>query len=159
MSIRIIYPGTFDPITHGHMDLLNRACALFDHVILAIAESTNKKTHFTLNERADLASKATAHLNNIEVTCFNGLLIHFAQQKKASVLLRGIRSTSDFEHEWQLCHINRRMMPALESVFLMPSEQWAFVSSSLVKEIARYQGDVSPFVPDGVKQALLLKPF
>ncbi|ASX26638.1 pantetheine-phosphate adenylyltransferase [Candidatus Williamhamiltonella defendens] len=155
MSIRVIYPGTFDPITNGHLDLVSRACALFDHVILAIAESPNKKTLFSLNERVDLAKGATAHLNNIEVTSFHGLLIHFAQQKNIPILLRGIRSFSDFEQEWQLCHMNHRIMPELETLFLMPSEKWSFISSSLVKEIAQYRGDVSAFVPDCVREALL----
>ncbi|WP_158379385.1 pantetheine-phosphate adenylyltransferase [Candidatus Williamhamiltonella defendens] len=155
MSIRVIYPGTFDPITNGHVDLVSRACSLFDHVILAIADSANKKTLFSLNERVDFATDATAHLNNIEVTSFHGLLIHFAQQKNTPILLRGIRSISDFEQEWQLCHMNHRIMPELETLFLMPAEKWDFISSSLVKEIAQYRGDLTPFVPDCVKKALL----
>ena len=148
MQKRAIYPGTFDPITNGHIDIVTRATQMFDHVILAIAASPSKKPMFTLEERVALAQQATAHLGNVEVMGFSDLMANFA---------RSLRAVADFEYEMQLAHMNRHLMPQLESVFLMPSKEWSFISSSLVKEVARHQGDVTHFLPENVHQALMDK--
>lgn len=154
MEKRAIYPGTFDPMTNGHLDLVTRAASMFDHVILAIAASPSKKPMFTLEERVDLATQVTAHLPNVEVLGFSELMAHFAQHQNAHILVRGLRAVSDFEYEMQLANMNRHLMPTLESVFLMPSKEWSFISSSLVKEVARHGGDIAPFVPEQIAQAL-----
>ncbi|ELY4221222.1 pantetheine-phosphate adenylyltransferase [Cronobacter sakazakii] len=157
MTTRAIYPGTFDPITNGHLDIITRAASMFDELILAVAASPHKKTMFSLDERVALAQKAAAHLQNVSVTGFSDLMANFAQTQQANVLVRGLRTAGDFEYEMQLAHMNRHLMPTLESVFLMPSKEWSFISSSLVKEVARHQGDVSHFLPAHVHQALLEK--
>lgn len=157
MSTKAIYPGTFDPITLGHLDIVSRAARMFDHIILAIAASPSKKPMFTLEERVELARQVTAHLDNVEVMGFSDLMANFAQAQKANVLVRGIRAVADFEYELQLAHMNRHLLPTLESVFLMPSEGYSFVSSSLVKEVARHGGDVTAFLPAPVHQALMAK--
>lgn len=157
MSTKAIYPGTFDPMTLGHLDIVSRAARMFDHIVLAIAASPGKKPLFTLEERVDLAREVTAHLDNIEVVGFSDLMANFARTQQASVLVRGIRAVADFEYELQLAHMNRHLLPTLESVFLMPSEGYSFVSSSLVKEVARHGGDVTAFLPVPVHQALLAK--
>lgn len=154
MEKRAIYPGTFDPMTNGHLDLVTRAASMFDHVILAIAASPSKKPMFTLEERVGLATQVTAHLPNVEVLGFSELMAHFAQHQNAHILVRGLRAVSDFEYEMQLANMNRHLMPTLESVFLMPSKEWSFISSSLVKEVARHGGDIAPFVPEQIAQAL-----
>ncbi|SLM61345.1 MULTISPECIES: pantetheine-phosphate adenylyltransferase [Dickeya] len=154
---RAIYPGTFDPMTNGHLDLLTRATRMFDHLILAIAASPGKNTLFTLEERVSLAKAATGHLNNVDVIGFTDLMANFAHQQHATILVRGLRAVSDFEYELQLAKMNHHLMPTLESVFLMPSEQWSFISSTLVKEVARHGGDVSHFLPPPVASALLEK--
>lgn len=157
MQKRAIYPGTFDPITNGHIDIVTRATQMFDHVILAIAASPSKKPMFTLEERVELAQQATAHLGNVEVVGFSDLMANLARNQHATVLIRGLRAVADFEYEMQLAHMNRHLMPELESVFLMPSKEWSFISSSLVKEVARHQGDVTHFLPENVHQALMAK--
>ncbi|MBA5237395.1 pantetheine-phosphate adenylyltransferase [Pectobacterium aroidearum] len=157
MTTKAIYPGTFDPLTNGHLDLLTRASRLFDHVVLAIAASPSKNTLFTLDERVALAKGATGHLSNVEVVGFSDLMAHFAQQQHANILVRGLRAVADFEYELQLAKMNHHLMPTLESVFLMPSEEWSFISSSLVKEVARHGGDVSHFLPDAIVSALMEK--
>ncbi|EOW6698580.1 pantetheine-phosphate adenylyltransferase [Cronobacter sakazakii] len=157
MTTRAIYPGTFDPITNGHLDIITRAASMFDGLILAVAASPHKKTMFSLDERVALAQQAAAHLQNVSVTGFSDLMANFAQAQQANVLVRGLRTAGDFEYEMQLAHMNRHLMPTLESVFLMPSKEWSFISSSLVKEVARHQGDVSHFLPAHVHQALLEK--
>lgn len=154
MEKRAIYPGTFDPMTNGHLDLVTRAASMFDHVILAIAASPSKKPMFTLEERVALATQVTAHLPNVEALGFSELMAHFAQHQNAHILVRGLRAVSDFEYEMQLANMNRHLMPTLESVFLMPSKEWSFISSSLVKEVARHGGDIAPFVPEQIAQAL-----
>lgn len=154
MEKRAIYPGTFDPMTNGHLDLVTRAANMFDHVILAIAASPSKKPMFSLEERVALATQVTAHLPNVEVLGFSELMAHFAQHQNANILVRGLRAVSDFEYEMQLANMNRHLMPTLESVFLMPSKEWSFISSSLVKEVARHSGDIAPFVPEIIAQAL-----
>ena len=157
MGTKAIYPGTFDPITNGHIDIVTRAAGMFDKVLLAIAASPSKKPMFSLDERIALAEQATAHLVNVEVIGFSDLMANFARAQQANILIRGLRAVADFEYEMQLEHMNRHLMPTLESVFLMPCKEWSFISSSLVKEVARHQGDVSHFLPPNVHQALLNK--
>nr|HDI1586729.1 pantetheine-phosphate adenylyltransferase [Klebsiella pneumoniae] len=157
MSTKAIYPGTFDPITNGHIDIVTRAASMFDKVVLAIAASPSKKPMFSLDERIALAEQATAHLVNVEVIGFSDLMANFARAQQANILIRGLRAVADFEYEMQLAHMNRHLTPTLESVFLMPCKEWSFISSSLVKEVARHQGDVSHFLPANVHQALLNK--
>ena len=157
MQKRAIYPGTFDPITNGHIDIVTRAAAMFDELILAIAASPSKKPMFSLDERVALAQQATAHLQNVTVVGFSDLMANFARDQQATILIRGLRAVADFEYEMQLAHMNRHLMPELESVYLMPSKEWSFISSSLVKEVARHQGDVAHFLPQPVHQALLDK--
>jgi pantetheine-phosphate adenylyltransferase len=157
MLKRAIYPGTFDPITNGHIDIVTRAASMFDQVILAIAASPGKKPLFDLEERVALAKTATAHLSNVEIVGFSDLMANFARAQQANILIRGLRAVADFEYEMQLAHMNRHLMPELESVFLMPSKEWSFISSSLVKEVARHAGDVSHFLPENVHQALLAR--
>lgn len=157
MSTKAIYPGTFDPMTNGHLDIVTRAALLFDHVILAIAASPGKKPMFTLDERVELATQVTTHLNNVEVIGFSDLMANFAKMQGANVLVRGLRAVSDFEYEMQLANMNRHLLPTLESVFMMPTKEWSFISSSLVKEVARHGGDITPFLPQVITQALMEK--
>ncbi|MEO5623639.1 MAG: pantetheine-phosphate adenylyltransferase [Dokdonella sp.] len=149
-----VYPGTFDPITNGHIDLACRASPLFDRVIVAIADSSNKAPTFSLAERMELAQTALAGAANVEVRGFAGLLADFVEETGAGVILRGLRAVSDFEYEFQLASMNRHLIPAAETLFLTPAEQYSFISSSLVREIARLGGDVSGFVPPAVAKAL-----
>lgn len=150
-----IYPGTFDPITNGHADLVFRAVRLFDRVVVAVAASGSKRPTFTLDERVRLAREALADLDGrVEVVGFDSLLADFVDVVGANVILRGLRAVSDFEYEFQLASMNRRLAPHVETVFLTPAEQYAFISSTLVREIASHGGDVSPFVHPGVVDAL-----
>jgi len=151
---RVIYPGTFDPITNGHVDLVERAARLFDEVVVAIAYSEKKSPLFSLDERVTLCRDALAHLPNIEVCGFSNLLAEFTRSKQANCVLRGLRAVSDFEYEFQLANMNRAMYPEFESIFLTPSEHLSFISSSLVREIAAMNGDITPFVPGNVSAAL-----
>ena len=157
MHTKAIYPGTFDPITNGHIDLVERAAKLFNQVIVGVANNPSKKPRFTLDERVKLAIAVTKHLDNVIVVGFSGLLVDFAKEYQATVLIRGLRAVSDFEYEFQLANMNRRLYPELESVFLTPAEQNSFISSTLVKEVALHCGDVSQFVPDIVSAALNTK--
>lgn len=157
MQKRAIYPGTFDPLTNGHLDIVTRASAMFDEVVLAIAASPGKKPLFDLDERVVLARQATAHLANVEIVGFSDLMANFARAQRANILIRGLRAVADFEYEMQLAQMNRHLMPTLESVFLMPAKEWSFISSSLVKEVARHSGDVGHFLPPVIHQALLNK--
>ena len=149
-----VYPGTFDPITNGHTDLVSRAARVFSKVIIAIAESPLKKPLFSLEKRIELSRNEMAHLENVEVVGFSNLLVEFVQQIGASVIVRGLRAVSDFEYEFQLASMNRHLAPAVETLFLTPDEDYSFISSSLVKEIARLNGDVSEFVCEEVQQAM-----
>ena len=149
-----VYPGTFDPITNGHIDLVSRAARVFTKVIVAIAESPHKKPLLSLDERILLSRHELRALENVEVLGFSNLLVEFVQQAGAGVLIRGLRAVSDFEYEFQLASMNRHLAPNVETLFLTPDEEYSFISSSLVKEIARLDGDVSEFVSDEVRQAM-----
>jgi pantetheine-phosphate adenylyltransferase len=149
-----MYPGTFDPVTNGHIDLIERACQIFDKLYVAVAISANKSPLFELDERVRLIQHSTAKIPKVEVVGFDSLSIDFAVELDAQVLVRGLRAVSDFEYEFQLASANRRLAPEVETVFLTPLETNSFLSSSLVKEIASHGGDVSSFVPEEVGQAL-----
>jgi len=150
----VIYPGTFDPITNGHVDLTERASRLFDNVVVAIAHSEKKTPLFSLEERVQLCEASLAHLENVQVEGFSNLLTDFAKSKGSSCVLRGLRAVADFEYEFQLANMNRAIYPEFESVFLTPSEHLSYISSSLVREIAAMGGDITPFVPAPVAEAL-----
>ncbi len=149
-----IYPGTFDPITNGHSDLVARAARLFDHVVVAVASNPGKAPTFGLERRVAMAHAVLAHLDNVEITPFSTLLVDLVRQYEEGVLLRGLRAVSDFEHEFQLAGMNRRLAPDVETLFLTPAEQHAYISSSLVREIAALGGDVGEFVHPMVRKAL-----
>lgn len=157
MNRVIVYPGTFDPITCGHEDLVKRALALFDGVIVAVAENTPKVPCFSLEERVELARLALGGLDNVRVESFSGLLVDFVRSQGACMVLRGLRAVSDFEYEFQLAGMNRRLAPEMETVFLTPAEQHMFVSASMVREIARLHGDVRPFVHPMVAERLIAR--
>ena len=154
MNVKAIYPGTFDPITNGHTDLVKRAAKLFDEVILAIAYNPNKKPFFELEQRVEIAKSVLAEHKNVTVLGFSGLLADLAKEYNAQVLVRGVRAVSDFEFEFQLASMNRRLNKGLETVFLTPAENNSFISSSLVKDVAIHGGDVSEFVDPIVVTAL-----
>ncbi len=154
MTKIVLYPGTFDPITNGHLDLIERASRLFDQVIVAVAESSGKEPLLNIDVRTDLVKESVKKFKNIHVCRFNGLLVELAKEKKANALLRGLRAVSDFEYEFQLANMNRHLFPELESLFLTPSEKYSFISSTLVREVASFGGDVSEFVPQIVHQKL-----
>ncbi len=154
MHRKAIYPGTFDPVTNGHADLIERASKMFTHVIVGIASNPSKKPLFTLDERVELIKQVTKDLDNVEVIGFTGLLADFAESQGATVLLRGLRAVSDFEYEFQLANMNRRLNPELESVFMTPSEENSFISSTLVKEVALHKGKVNEFCHPAVIAAL-----
>ncbi len=154
---RVIYPGTFDPITNGHKDLVERASRLFDEVLVAVAAGHHKKPLFDLNERVQLVQQVTAHLPNVKVCGFSQLLAKFVQEQQATAVLRGLRAVSDFEYEFQLANMNRQLFVDFETVFLTPSENLSYISSTLVREIARLGGDVSKFVAPEVVAAFNLK--
>ena len=151
---RAVYPGTFDPMTMGHVDLVNRASKLFDSVIIAIASSDSKKPMFSLEERIEIGNKIFADDPKVEVVGFSGLLVNFAKENDANILIRGLRVVADFEYEFQLANMNRAMSPDIESVFLPPKEEYSYISSSLVKEIATMGGDVTRFVDSVTLEAL-----
>jgi len=151
---RAVYPGTFDPMTMGHVDLVKRASKLFDSVIIAIASSDSKKPMFSLEERIELGNKIFADDPKVEVVGFSGLLVNFAKDNDANILIRGLRVVADFEYEFQLANMNRAMSPDIESVFLTPKEEYSYISSSLVKEIATMGGDVTRFVDPVTLEAL-----
>ncbi len=154
--IKVVYPGTFDPITRGHEDVVRRAAGLFDEVIVAVAES-REKTLFALDERVEMSRVIFADFANVRVEGFNGLLMNFVQAQDARVVLRGLRAVSDFEYEFQLAGMNRNLYPEVETLFLTPAEQYTFISASMVREVARFGGDVSKFVSPYVVKKLQQK--
>lgn len=156
-KITAIYPGTFDPVTLGHLDVLERASKMFDEVIISASEGSAKSTLFTVEERLEMLKSVTAKYKNVKADSFNGLLVHYAEKKKAKVIIRGLRAISDFEYEFQMALTNRKIFPELETVFLMPNEKYSYISSTFVREISKYSGDVSAFVPDLVKKKLARK--
>ena len=153
----ILYPGTFNPITHGHSNLIERASRLFGKVVVAIATSERKQPLFTLEERIDLCRQATSHLDNIEVVGFSGLIVNLAEEHQADAVLRGVRTMTDFDYELQMAGMNQAMLPDFETVFLTPANEFSFISSTLVREIASMDGNVSEFVHPAVLQALQAK--
>ena len=152
-----IYPGSFDPVTYGHLDLIHRAAKLFDRVIVAVANNESKKPLFSLAERKQLVRTSIPALRHVEVDSFSGLLVDYVEQRGGDAILRGLRAVSDFEFELQLALTNRKLNERVETIFMMPKETYAFLSSNVVKEIARLRGDVSPFVPAHVQRALVNK--
>jgi len=155
--IKAVYPGTFDPLTRGHEDLVRRASTLFDQLVLAIADSPAKRPYFTVDERIAMAREVLADVKNVQVLGFSGLLIDFVREQRARVVLRGLRAVSDFEYEFQLAGMNRHLYPEMETMFLTPSEQHMFISATLVREIAALSGDVSKFVDPRVQARLKQK--
>src|SRR3954471_9812319 len=151
---RAVYPGTFDPITRGHEDLVRRASNLFDEVIVAVADSRGKRPFFDVDERVDMAKEALAGYRNVRVEGFSGLLMEFLRKHDAKIIFRGLRAVSDFEYEFQMAGMNRKLYPDVETLFLTPAEQYMFVSATIVREIARFGGDVSQFVHPGVAARL-----
>lgn len=156
-TTKVIYPGTFDPLTHGHEDLVRRAARLFDHVVLAVADSQSKRPCFTPDERVDIARDVLKPYPNVSVMRFSGLLIDFARSQGANVIMRGLRAVSDFEYEFQLAGMNRNLYPEIETLFLTPSENFLFISATLVREIALLGGDVTKFVHPNVVARLKSK--
>ena len=153
----VVYPGTFNPITNGHTDLVERAARIFDHVIVAVGTSAQKASELSMQERTEMASRVLAHLDNVEVCSFTCLLTDFVKQRGARLILRGLRTVADFEYEFQLVGMNRALEPEIETVFLAPAEQYAYISSTLVREIASYGGDISKFVDPIVVEAMKRK--
>lgn len=154
----VIYPGTFDPITNGHLDIIQRSAVLFPQVLVAVAHSPSKKPLFSLEERVELVRQSVVHLDNVKVIGFADLLANVVQQQQISAIIRGMRTTMDFEYELQLAHLNRQLTQGVESLFLPSTEKWSYVSSTIVREIHLHGGDVSQFVPTPVLAALKLKP-
>jgi len=152
-----IYPGSFDPVTNGHLDILERALKLFDKVIITVARNTTKNPFFTEEERITLLRKVIKHHKNVDVDSFQGLLVDYVRQKKAIAVVRGLRAMTDFEYELQMALMNRKLDEKMETVFLMPTEKYTYLSSNVVREIARLGGDVSKFVPTEVLKALRKK--
>ena len=153
-KLTAIYPGTFDPITNGHLDIIERACRLFDKVIVTIAVNSGKKPMFTEEERKEMILKTTGHLKNVEIDSFNGLLVRYAAVKKASVIVRGLRAISDFEYEFQMSLTNTKLNPEITTIFLMPNEKFSYLNSSLVRELASYDANVKEFLPEFVFKKL-----
>jgi len=153
----VIYPGSFDPVTNGHLDVAQRATKLFDRVIVAVARSESKHPLFSLEERVDMVARALRHLPSIEVESFEGLLIEYVERRGAQAVVRGLRAVSDFEFEFQLALMNRKLNEGIETIFMMPKDTYTFLSSRIVKEIAQLGGDVSAFVPAHVQAALVEK--
>ncbi|TAK60428.1 MAG: pantetheine-phosphate adenylyltransferase [Bacteroidetes bacterium] len=157
MKTITIYPGTFDPLTNGHLDIIERAAEIFSIVIVAVARNSSKRPLFTSHERVTMIRSCVNHLANVEVDSFEGLLVSYAKKKRANVIVRGLRAVSDFEYEFQMALTNRKLGEGLTTVYLMPHEKYTYLSSSLVREIATYGGDVSGFVPELVEEKLKKK--
>ena len=155
--LRAIYPGSFDPVTNGHLDVIERGRKLFDEVIVAVASNDEKQPFFSLEERLDLLQQTAGKIENVRTAEFSGLLVEFAKAQQAGAVIRGLRAVSDFEFEFQMALMNRKLDPAVETIFLMPKEEYTYLSSRIVKEIARLGGDVSRFVPSCVAKALSRK--
>jgi pantetheine-phosphate adenylyltransferase len=147
MYTKAIYPGTFDPVTNGHLDIIKRACRMFDKIIVAVADNKDKKTMFSLEKRVELMKKATKDLPKIEVESFNSLLVNFAKEKECKIIIRGLRAVSDFEYELQMGYANKSLDSEIDTIYLMPNLENAFISSSVVRSILKYSGDVSHLVP------------
>jgi pantetheine-phosphate adenylyltransferase len=154
MPVRALYPGTFDPPTNGHVDLIHRGSKLFDHLVVAVLNNPGKDPLFTVSERVEMLEEATRTLGNVSVAMFNGLMVDFARQQGATAVLRGIRAISDYEYEFQMALMNRRLAPDIESVFLQPAGRYSFVSSRMVKEVFSFGGDVTGLVPPNVLKRL-----
>ncbi len=154
---KAVYPGTFDPVTRGHEDLVRRASRIFDSVIVAVADSASKKPFFDIEERVDMAKAVLSDYGNVSVVSFSGLLMDFVRERNAKVVLRGLRAVSDFEYEFQMAGMNRNLYPEVETLFLTPSEQYMFISATIVREIAKLGGDVSPFVHPLIASRLAAK--
>lgn len=154
MQLTAIYPGTFDPVTYGHLDIIRRSASIFPKLIVAVAENQAKKTWLNLNQRIELIQNNTENFNNVEVKGFNNLLVDFAKEMQAKIIIRSIRGISDFDFESQLAKTNRKLSPQLETFFLLPSDELHYISSSLVKEIVRHQRDIQTFVPADVEAAI-----
>ncbi len=152
-----IYPGSFDPLTNGHLDVIERAIKLFDRVIVAVARNEGKQPLFTLEERLDLVHRSVEHLPSVQADSFDCLLVDYVEQQSAQAIVRGLRAISDFEFEFQLALMNRRLNERIETIFMMPKDTYTFLSSRMIKEIARLGGDVSAFVPAHVQEALMKK--
>jgi len=157
MPVKAIYPGTFDPPTNGHVDLIQRGSKLFDHLTVAVLNNPGKDPLFTVEERVEMLKEATAGIGNVSVATFDGLMVEFARQQGASAVLRGIRAISDYEHEFQMALMNRRIAPEVETVFLQPAGRYSFVSSRMVKEVFSFGGDVSGLVPPNVLKRLRVR--
>jgi pantetheine-phosphate adenylyltransferase len=157
MPVRAIYPGTFDPPTNGHVDLIQRGSKLFDHLTVAVLNNPGKDPLFTVEERVEMLKEVTAAIGNVSVATFDGLMVEFARQQGASAVLRGIRAISDYEHEFQMALMNRRLAPEVETVFLQPAGRYSFVSSRMVKEVFSFGGDVSGLVPPNVLKRLRVR--
>ncbi len=149
-----IYPGTFDPITNGHVDLVGRALSMFDYLIIAVGHNPEKRTLFDVDERLAMARESLSEFQNVGVETFTGLLAEFAARKKATAIVRGLRVVSDFEFEFQMALMNRRLAPGIETVYLMPNEKYTYLSSTIIKDVARFGGDISRFVPEPVVRVL-----
>lgn len=156
-NIIAVYPGTFDPPTYGHLDVIKRAAKIYDKVIVAVANGTGKETWFDIDERKEMLRKITKGVRNVEIDSFNELLVNYAKRKHASVIVRGLRALSDFEYEFQMALTNRSIAPSIETIFLMTHEDYSYLSSSLIKEITRLGGSLEKFVPKVVEQKLLEK--
>ena len=160
MTRKAIYPGTFDPITFGHLDVIKRAAALYDKLLIAVAKSEEKKPLFTVTERIEMISEAVKIYDNVEVESFEGLVVDYAVRRQAKVVIRGLRMISDFEYEFQMALTNRKLNPGIETVFMMPNESYSYLSSRLIKEVSKLGADISKFVPSNVKFALSINsPF
>lgn len=154
MNKKAIYPGTFDPITYGHLNILERSTMIFGKIILAVSDSISKKTMFSLKERVFFAKEETKHLDNVEVIGFSELIVNFAYKHRVNILIRSIRSISDFEYEYKFAHVNQYFMNNIETIFLLPSPRLSIISSSLIKEIARYGGNLSSFLSENIAKAI-----
>ena len=152
-----IYPGSFDPITNGHLDIIERSSHIFDKVIVSVLHNSSKHPVFTVEERVNLIKSATAHLKNIEIDCFDGLLVDYAKEKQATTIIKGLRAVSDFEYEMQMALMNRWQNPEIETLFLISSSKYSFLSSSIVKEVAHLGGNLDGFVPECIKAEIYHK--